>query len=104
MVARTRGVNSQQCEIELKSAANIYHIFLSMLQVVVPSLITGTSVSAFMMEAYRDLVGCSYPFHPFLSINSHCAPTPCIGTFFHINSKYFRIVMRVRNLFHMKYF
>ena len=27
------------------------------------------------MEAYRDPARCSYPLHPFLSINTHCAPT-----------------------------
>ena len=26
------------------------------------------------MEAYRDPARCSYPLHPFLSINAHCAP------------------------------
>ena len=39
------------------------------------SLQLGTSVSALMMEAYRDPARCSYPLHPFLSINEHCAPT-----------------------------
>ena len=36
----------------------------------------GTSVSALMMEAYRDPARCSYPLHPFLSI---------YPKFFHIN-------------------
>ena len=26
------------------------------------------------MEVYRDPAHCSYPLHPFLSINVHCAP------------------------------
>ena len=38
------------------------------------SLQLGTSVGALMMEAYRDPARCSYPLHPFLSINVHCAP------------------------------
>ena len=41
-------MNSQWCEVELKSAL--------------------------MMEAYRDPANCSYPLHPFLSMNMHCTP------------------------------